>query len=219
MALAGSLIPVIAWLLYPYIIPLLERHRPSLSALMNTQRRRWIAHAVTRDTPLDAILSSNLMSSIAFFASTTVLMILALFAVFGQLPQISATLTQIRPQFSATSYDLEIHMMCVLVLFILSFLTFTLSLRQFNHFCIMLGALQQNEDSTEREVDIVTYLNALGASNFNQGIRAYYFSAAMLAWFMSPMAAIWATVFVILFLIHREFFSTPRRLIADLGKD
>lgn len=218
MILAGSLFPLIAWLLYPHVVPFFERRRPSLSTLMNAQRRRWIAHATTRNTPLDAILSSNLMSSIAFFASTSVLMVLALFAVFGQLPKINMALVQLQPGFKGGSLAVEVHMACVLMLFILAFLAFTLSLRQFNHFCIMLGAIQQNDQSTEREIDIVTYLNAVGAANFNHGIRAYYFSTAMLAWFFSPIAAIIATLFVILFLIHREFYSTARRLVADLGR-
>lgn len=218
MYLIGSITPVICWLLYAFLVPRLEHIRPSLSALMNIQRRRWIAHAVNRDNPLDGILASNLMNSIGFFASSTVLMILALFAVFGQLPRIREVLLHLQPESALSPYQLEIHMVAVLTLFILAFLTFTLSLRQFNHFCIMLGAIQQNGSVTERDIDIVTYLNSVGAKNFNLGIRAYYFSTAMLVWFFSPIAAMFMTLFILLFLIHAEFFSTSRRLIADLGE-
>lgn len=217
MSLIGSITPVLCWALYAFLLPRLEHYRPSLSSLMNVQRRRWIAHAVSRDNPLDGILSSNLMSSIAFFASSTVLMILALFAVFGQLPAIREVLMQIRPEYVFSTYELEIHMVAILVLFIMAFLSFTLSLRQFNHFCIMLGAIQNNEDVSVRDIDIVTFLNGVGAKNFNLGIRAYYFSTAMLVWFVSPLAAIAMSGFVMLFLIHGEFFSTARRLVADLS--
>lgn len=217
MSIVASVIPVVCWALYAFIVPRLEPVRPSLSSLMNIQRRRWIAHAVSRNNPLDAILSSNLMSSIAFFASSTLLMILALFAVFGQLPAIREILAHLRPDYVGAAYELEFHMIAILALFIMAFLSFTVSLRQFNHFCIMLGAIQENEDVTERDVDIVAFLNAVGAKNFNLGIRAYYFSSAMLVWFLSPIAAIAMTLFVLLFLIHGEFFSTARRLVADLG--
>lgn len=219
MLLFGSLFPLLVWMLFPIVISLVERRRPSLSMVMNGQRRRWIAHAVGRDNPLDAILSSNLMGSISFFASTSVLVVLALFAVFGQLPAIGTSLFQLQSTAAASPMDLKIHLACVLVLFILAFLSFTLALRQFNHFCIMLGAIQQNKDTNDEEIDIVTFLNAGAASNFNQGIRAYYFSTAMLAWFFSPIASIIMTLIVALFLIHRDFFSTARRLVADMGKE
>lgn len=219
MTLAGSLLPLICWLLYPLVVVRFEPIRPSLSGLMNKQRVRWVANAVHRETPLDAILSANLMGSVSFFASTTVLLVLALFAVLGQLPALSATLTGIRSDPPVTGADLQIHLIAVQAMFILAFLSFTLSLRQFNHFCIMLGAAEHEEKSSSTEIKTIAELNSMGARNFNQGIRAYYFSVASLAWFLSPVASIIATLAVMGFLIQREFFSRARDLLAKLKTD
>ena len=41
---------------------------------MSMQRRRWVKNATLRESPLDAILSANLMSSVSFLASTSVLL-------------------------------------------------------------------------------------------------------------------------------------------------
>jgi len=214
MNLFASLFPLIIWLIYSYAGNFLDKLRPSLSNLMNLQRRRWVANAVHRDNPIDAILSSSLMSSVSFFASTTVLLILALFAVFGQIETLHNALSNIRPDL--TSADISYHLIVLLGVFIMAFLSFTLSLRQFNHFCILLGAADHAELSNENEVNAIASLNTLGARNFNQGIRAYYFSVAMLIWFLSPLISIGTTIFIVLFLIYRDYFSRARNLISTL---
>lgn len=215
-ALIGSGFPLACWLIYAIFVGRFERARPSLSSLMVTQRRRWVENAVHRDSPLDALLASNLMSSVSFFASTTVLMILALFAVFGQIPALMGAIRQLQPEGFITTRDLEFHLVSIQIMFILAFLTFTLSIRQFNHFCVMLGAADHLEKSDAREIDAIAKLNSLGARYFNQGIRAYYFSVAALTWFISPIVCIVASLLITVFIVHREFFSAARQIIADL---
>ncbi len=85
MTLAASLFPIFCWGFYTVFASWLEKRRPSLSIIMGAQRHRWVRNAVRRETPMDAILSGNLMGAVSFFASTTVLIILALIAVFGQI--------------------------------------------------------------------------------------------------------------------------------------
>ena len=86
MTLFASLFPIACWLLYNYCVPFVERRQPSLSSIMTMQRRRWVANATRRESPLDAILSGNLMQSVSLLASTSVLIILAIFAAFGAVP-------------------------------------------------------------------------------------------------------------------------------------
>ena len=69
--------------------------RPSLSVIMSIQRRRWVANAARRESPMDAILSGNLMQSVSFLASTSVLLILAVFTGFGQIEALQASLAAV----------------------------------------------------------------------------------------------------------------------------
>ena len=58
---------------------------------MGAPRRRWVANAFRRESPLDAILSGNIMQSVSLLASTSVLIILAIFLIiFGanRLPEL-----------------------------------------------------------------------------------------------------------------------------------
>jgi uncharacterized membrane protein len=217
LTLLASLLPLGLYLLYPLAIRRIEVVRPSLSKLMNGLRRRWVVNAMSRDTPLDAILAGNLMSSVSFFASTTVLLVLALFAVFGQLPRVVEATATLQPHIEAR--EVELHLVAVLAIFVLAFLNFTLSLRQFNHFCIMLGAIKPASDASREEIGTIAEINSIAARNFNNGLRAYYFSIASLCWFLSTSLSILAAFAIIAVLIYREFFSVPRALVATLRQE
>jgi len=53
------------------------------------------------------------------------------------------------------------------------------------------------------------------AEAFNDGLRAYYFSFAALAWFISPLAMVLVTLIVVAILYSREFHSEVLHLLRD----
>ena len=215
VTLLTSIAPLLAYLAYNIIVPQVEKLRPSLSVIMNMQRRRWVANAARRESPFDAILSGNIMGSVSFLASTSVLLVLAVFAVFGQLPTLMEALDSLSLDRSFTVLDVQIHLAIMLAMFVLAFFAFTLSLRQFNHFCIMLGALDHDRQTTDEEISAIARMNALGAKNFNSGIRAYYFSVSTVAWFVSEWVGVASCLATVLILAHREFFSSAHRTAAS----
>ena len=184
---------------------------------MSMQRRRWVANATTRDTPLDAILAGNLMQAVSLLASTSVLIVLATIAAFGQVGALLDALNGLGLGRDYTQAALQINLLVVLAIFVSSFFAFALSLRQFNHFCIMLGAISHEVPATEQEIEAIAMLNSLAAKNFNNGIRAYYFAVPAVAWFASEWLAIAVTVLTTTFIIHREFFSSAHRLAASVA--
>lgn len=215
IALLSTLLPLVCYFAYNIIVPQVEKLRPSLSSIMNLQRRRWVANAAQRESPFDAILSGNIMSSVSFLASTAVLLILAVFAVFGQVPALMAALDSLSLERVYSTLDVQLHLAVMLVMFVLAFFAFTLSLRQFNHFCIMLGAIDHSSPTSAEEINAITAMNVLGARNFNSGIRAYYFSVSTVAWFVSEWLPIAACLATVLILAYREFFSSSHRTAAS----
>lgn len=213
--LISTVFPLLCYLAYNIIVPQVEKLRPSLSVIMNMQRRRWVANATRRESPFDAILSGNIMGSVSFLASTAVLLILSIFAVFGQLPALMEALNADPSVRVYSVTEVQLHLVVMLTMFVLAFFAFTLSLRQFNHFCIMLGAIDHSAPTADEEIEAITRMNALGARNFNSGIRAYYFSVATVAWFVSEWLPIAACVATIVILAHREFFSSSHRTAAS----
>lgn len=217
MTLFASLFPIACWLAYNFAVPLVERRRPSLSVIMSLQRRRWVANATRRESPLDAILSANLMQAVSLLASTSMLIVLAIFAGFGAVPQLMETLSSLGLGHEVTPQAMQLQLLVLVTIFAASFFAFTLSLRQFNHFCIMIGAIVHDQPSTEEEIDAIAMLNSLAAKNFNNGIRAYYFAVPAVSWFVSPVLAIAVTVITTLFIVHREFFSSAHRISASVA--
>jgi len=217
VTLISTLFPLICWFAYNYGVPLFEKRRPSLSVIMSMQRRRWVANAVSRDTPLDAILAGNLMGSVSFLASTSSILALGVFTAFGNLTALMGTLNTVGVSVSYTTQDVQIHLFTLLAIFVLSFFSFTLALRQFNHFCILLGAIDHSGHTTADEITAIAQLNSLAAKNFNNGIRAYYFAVPMVFWFVSEWVAIAVSLLTVAFLIHREFFSSAHRVAASVA--
>ncbi|WP_343070363.1 DUF599 domain-containing protein [Pelagibacterium limicola] len=212
----ASVLPLIALYGYGFAARLLDQRRPSLSMLMNEQRINWVIQATRRESPLDAILSGNIMSAVSFFASTTALLILALFTVIGQLPQFAPALSTITFGALYSETDLQIHNVAMLVLFVSAFLSFTLSLRQFNHFCILIGASDHTKQTPPEEIRTIARINAIAAQNFNAGIRGYYFAIPMVAWFVSSWASIVVAILTIVFLLYREYYSYARWLVSRI---
>jgi uncharacterized membrane protein len=215
LTLVATLFPLVCWLAYNYGVPMVERRHPSLSVIMSMQRRRWVANAVRRESPMDAILSGNIMGSVSLLASTSVLLVLAIFAAFGQLPAAIEALRTVGMGGNYSTADLQLHLIVLLAIFTLSFFSFTLSLRQFNHFCILLGAIDHTGRELPAEIDAIAQLNSLAAKNFNNGIRGYYFAVPMVAWFAADWLAIAVSIVTISFIIHREFFSSAHRIAAS----
>jgi len=166
---------------------------------------------------MDAIISGNLMQSVSLLASTSVLLVLAIVAALGQVPELMKTLATLGLGRDYSPSDMQIHVLLLLGIFAASFFSFSLSLRQFNHFCIMIGAMEHDGTAPEDEIDAIARLNSLAAKNFNNGIRAYYFAVPLIAWFASDWLAIVVTLVTLGFIVHREFFSSAHRIAASVA--
>ncbi|KZZ59947.1 hypothetical protein A3762_15985 [Oleiphilus sp. HI0125] len=55
----------------------------------------------------------------------------------------------------------------------------------------------------------------MAAHNFNMGLRTYYFSISVLAWFISPIAFMAAATSVVFVLYQREFKSSTLKTLMQ----
>jgi uncharacterized membrane protein len=70
-------------------------------------------------------------------------------------------------------------------------------------------------DERERYAVRAGKLAGLAAETFNDGLRAYYFAFALIAWFMSPLALMAGAVLVVAILYSREFRSDVLHLLDE----
>lgn len=188
--------------------------RPSILASTNRIRRQWMLQTTYREVRVvDGVVIQNLSTSPSFFASTTILIIGGLLAVLGTTDKANELVKDI-PFAARTSvliFDLKI--LLLLGVFVHAFFRFTWSLRQYTFGALMIASAPEaktwNEQTHPRDAfaDRAGRVVGLAAETFNDGLRAYYFSFAVVAWFFSPLIFVIGTAGVIYVLFQREFRS------------
>lgn len=188
-------------------------HRRSLRAVMHAYREQWMQRMLTRDNRvMDINILRNLLQGVAFFASTTLLVLAGLLTILGSTDR-AIEVARALPFAAKTSLlQWELKLLVLIVIFVYAFFKFTWALRQFNYCSTLLGAAPPGPDEAFARRAAQVSTNA--SKDFNQGLRAYYFSLAALAWFMSPWAYIAATTLVVVVLYVREYRSTALRILG-----
>ena len=196
--------------------------QPSLLALTNRERTRWMLQTTWRENRvIDGVVVQNLSTSPSFFASTTILIIGGLLAVLGTTDKVNELVREI-PFAARTSllvFDLKVVLL--LGIFVYAFFRFTWALRQYTFGALLVAAAPAHDQfhaTADREAfaERAGRVMGLAAETFNDGLRAYYFSFAAVAWFFSGWAMMAGTAGVIVILYRREFHSD---MLAVLRSD
>lgn len=195
--------------------------RLNLIRIMDDMRARWMSRVLQRENRIsDATLLGNIMRTISFFASTTILILLGIFTILGAAgdkPQ--AVVSALPFTFGNTPIMWEIKLSLLMLIFIYAFFKLTWSLRQYNYACIIVGAAPPaTESNMEKHAEFATRAGKLVSNagrHFNMGLRAYYFGMAAVSWFINGIVFIAVTTLVIYVVHRREFRShTVNNLIA-----
>ncbi len=195
--------------------------RPSVLALTNRERMRWMLQASHRDNRvLDGVVVQNLSTSPSFFASTTILIIGGLLAVLSRTEQASELVREI-PFAARTSlivFDLKVVLLTGV--FVYAFFRFTWSLRQYTFGALLVAAAPdfkawKSEAHRSGFARRAGRVMGLAAETFNDGLRAYYMAFAATAWFFSPWAFMAGTATVVFILYRREFHSDVLAVLAE----
>jgi len=191
--------------------------RLSLVTAMRAFRYRWIERMGDRDLHVaDAALLGNLLRGTLFFASTTVFILGGLVALLGTTPKISEVIGQLPYASDAGQRLAEIKALILIMIYVYAFFKFTWSAWQYNLLAILVGALPRaHEESKQKELhrDAASRVLVLAGENFNNGIRAYYFSIPLMSWLINPAIFI-ATTLIVTFVLYRREFHSP--IIAAL---
>lgn len=186
-------------------------HQRGLLAAMNQMRYKWVNTLLKRDNRMvDSHVINALMSKETFFASTTILILAGIVALLGIGDQVNHLFSEIPFAQQTSIAMLELKVSVLALTFVYAFFKFTWSIRQHSSCAIILGALPLPGDVDEKaylQASRLAKLSNLAARHFNDGMRAYYFALAELSWFYHPLAFMLCTVWVIVVLYRREFFS------------
>lgn len=210
------------WVGYANFAKFWGRRTPSLLATTNRYRRYWMVQASRRDPRmLDGLITQSLSQTPSFFSSTSILAIGGLFAVLGTTERASKLVNDIPFAQATTLLVFEIKVLVLIAIFVYAFFRFSWCMRQYTFLALVIGAMPSPDDFESGQFDRERYVNraaamvGAAADSFNDGLRAYYFSFAALAWFVSPAAMLLATSLVVVILYTREFRSDVLTILRE----
>jgi uncharacterized membrane protein len=202
---------LVLWIGYTVVGDRLTIDGHTLLAATARHRRTWMRNMCDREVRVtDSALLGNLMRSVSFFASASVLILGGLVALLGAGERAYAVVQDLPLVADSPRGMFEIKVVLLAGVFVYSFFQITWSLRQFNYCCVLMGAAPPVDAPVEVKDTYAAHaarLNALAAHSFNRGLRGYYFALALMTWFIHPGVMVAATVAVVAVLYRREFRS------------
>lgn len=219
--IAASLFFVLSWAGYAAFAQWRSKAVPTLHNTMDGYRRQWMVRMIERDNRMvDVNIMRNLTRSSQFFASTTMLVLGALIALMGYVQQALDVVSGLPFTVKASQRLLEIKIMLMVLIFVYAFFKFSWAIRQLGFCSTLIGAApKQPRDNPEQyaaDIDRLAAVTSYAGTNFNDGLRAYYFALAAMTWFLHPYLMLIATTWVVYVLYHREFES---RTLYALTRD
>ncbi|MGV3628634.1 MAG: DUF599 domain-containing protein [Betaproteobacteria bacterium] len=221
--IAASLFFVLSWAGYALFAEWRAKSVPTLHSTMDNFRREWMVRMIGRDNRMvDVNIMRNLTRSSQFFASTTMLVLGALIALLGYVQQAMDVVSGLPFTVKASTRLLEIKIVLLVLIFVYAFFKFSWAIRQLGFCSTLVGAApkQPRDDNAEQyaaDINRLALVTSYAGTNFNHGLRAYYFALAAMTWFLHPYLMLIATAWVVYILYHREFES--RTLYALIGND
>lgn len=214
---AGDLVSlawfVALWVGYTWYADRHARRLNSLRSVMHAYREQWMQQMLLRDNRVvDVNIMRNLLQGVAFFASATLLILAGLLTVLGSTDKAIEIVRALPFALKTTLVQWEMKLFVLCMIFVYAFFKFTWALRQFNYCSVLIGAAPKGpDDAFARRIAVVA---THASKDFNQGLRAYYFSLAALAWFVSPWLFMFAAAVVVVVLYVREYRSSALRILG-----
>jgi uncharacterized membrane protein len=210
------------WVGYASLVKVRGMRERTLLATTNALRQQWMMQATLRDPRmLDGIITQNLSHTPSFFSSTTIIIIGGLFAVMGSTDKAAELVREIPFAQQTPLLVFEFKLLVLIGIFVYAFFRFTWSMRQYTFVALVIGSMPPAEAFLAGKHNQVEHAHRAGvlvgsaAETFNDGLRAYYFSFALMAWFFSPLALVLAGALVVLILYGREFRSEVLDVLRD----
>lgn len=214
---------LICWFGYERLVEKGWKGHSTLLVEGHRLRVEWARQLLVRENRIvDCALVSNLVSSVNFYANTSIYIIAGLFATLGALDRFLDTAAELHLSRSFSREAMELKLILLIAIFVVAYFKFTWALRQFNVLSITTGAVPPREaaaDTLERFAQKHAAINRCAGDDFNRGLRAYYFGLAVLGWMLSPWLFLIATTLVVAVQARREFDSPVLRALLETERE
>jgi uncharacterized membrane protein len=211
---------VAAWIGYSILVEFTTHGHQSLNAMMNAYRERWMQELLARDMRMvDAQVTAALQNGTAFFASTSLLAIGGVLAMFRSSEQVFSVVSWLPFGETPTQGQWEVKLLGLTVIFVYAFFKFAWSYRLYNYVAIMVGAAPPAKSKATRAAREFAHRTARicadAGRHFNRGQRAFFFALGYLGWFLGPLPFAISTTAIVIVMWRRQFRSQSRLAFSE----
>ena len=206
---------VIAWGGFGAIVDRTRLGGPSLSRLMDEERRRWMHEMAGREVRIvDTAIMASLQNGTAFFASTSLIALGGAFTLLNQTDRMVQIFRDLPFHIGSSQSELEVKVVVLVVIYGYAFFKFGWAYRLFNYSAILIGAVPpaDDPDAARREAAIgrAAEMQIDAGHHFHWGLRALFFSIGFFGWFVNGWLFIASTTVILVVLVRRQYHSKAR---------
>ena len=212
----------LCWFGYAWFSRNYAKRKHRLQSALQCYIDEWMQVLMKRDGRIaDTSVVGNLERTATFLASSSLLIIAGLVTVLGATDSATDFLLELPFTDYLSSRGWQGKVLFFVFIYVYAFFTFTWCIRQYGFMSIMVGSAPLfNDDSYTDEqrnnhAQTASKLTSLAVYSFNMGLRSYYFSLALLLWFIHPFAFMAGSTWVVAVLYRREFHSRTLRTLIE----
>lgn len=213
---------VLAWLAFGFFVDQVRVAGPSLSQLMDSERRAWIEVLLRRDNRIvDSAIMASLQSGTAFFASTSMIALGASFTLLNQTDRLLEIFGELPLHVETTRGVLETKIVGLVGIYGYAFFKFGWAYRLFNYSAILIGAVPPaaERDTTEAWAAArrAAEMQIDAGHHFHWGLRSLFFSIGYFGWFVNAWVFVCTTTLIVLVLSRQQYLSRARAALIASG--
>lgn len=211
---------LVAWAGFTLVADHSRWSESSVATVMNKMRRRWLREMFHRELRMvDMQIQQIVQHGIAFFASTSILVLGGLIAGLGATDAAATLLADLPFAAPTTATVWEVKILLMIAIFVYAFFKFARAFRLTTYFVILIGAtppLSEGEgEAQDTYIERIARVGDYTAEHIAYGLRAYFFALAGLGWLIHPILFLFTTTWVLAILYRREFRSRALTQILE----
>lgn len=209
----------LSWSGYTWFARKKAKSTDCIARCMHQHRIHWMYEVMTRELRVgEAALLANLERNIAFFASSTLLILAGILTLFAKVDTLESVISSLPFTDTPHHFVIQLKLTLLAFIFVVSFFQFTWSMRQYGFLNVMVGAapidLEGLNENLRQYAKQMAIVQDQAAHSYNYGLRSYYFALAAICWFFHPLLLILMSLWVVYTLYNREFNSKAVRAIT-----
>lgn len=190
---------------YYYRVAHLPRH--IFKGKINIIRRTWVANMLKPGNAIVAVQTlRNIHMAASFLASSSIVFIGSILYLVFNIEQ-TAGIVRGRGTIAIEDYLIFIKLSTLMVVFLLSLLNFSLCIRLLNYLVILIGASPDTIEETMgmSAVDYIHKMFSTAGMHYTFGIRGFYYTIPLIAWFMGTWLFVALTILVLLLCLKLDY--------------